>query len=61
MEEKVQSKSLMLESFIKNLESRNEALEEFDERVWMVAIDKVTVMPDNRLTFQFKDGTEVIK
>ena len=42
-----------------NLEARGDVLDEFDERLWMVVIDKVTVMSDGRLVFTFKDGTVV--
>jgi len=34
-------------------------LEEFDEKLWAVAVEKVTVKPDGRLVFAFKDGTEI--
>lgn len=54
-----QNKSLMLETFIKGIESRPLVLEEFDDKLWVVAVEKVKVMPDGRLVFSFKDGTEV--
>ena len=56
-----QSKSLLLESFIKNLNSHKEVLEEFDDRLWMAAIDTVIIQPEGQLRFRFKDGTEVVK
>lgn len=56
-----QSKSFMLESYIKNLNSHKEVLEEFDDRLWMAAIDTVIIQPEGQLRFRFKDGTEVVK
>jgi len=56
-----QSKSLMLNGFIQNLKSCQEALLEFDDRIWIAAIDKVVVQPDGKLVFRFKDGTEILK
>ena len=43
----------------RSIEFREKALVEFDEHIWMVTIEKVTVMPDNKPAFQFKDGTEI--
>lgn len=56
-----QSKSLMLEGYIKNLNSHNEVLEDFDDRLWMASVDAVTIYPVGLLKLKFKDGTEVIK
>jgi len=36
-------------------------LEDFDDRLWMAAIDAVIIHPEGLLKFKFKDGTEVIK
>lgn len=54
-----QSKNQTLESFVRNLELRKDALEEFDERLWMAAIDRILISPAGKMTFHFKDGTEV--
>ena len=54
-----QNKYLMLESFIKGIEARPLVLEEFDDKLWAVAIKKVRVMPDGRLAFSFKDNKEI--
>jgi len=51
----------MLERFIKNLNSHNEVVEEFDDRSWTTAVDTVTIYPEGMLNFRFKDGTEVIR
>jgi len=54
-----QSKFLMLEGFIQGIETCPLVLEEFDERLWAVSVEKVRVMPDGRLIFSFKDGTAI--
>ena len=54
-----QNKNHTLENFTRNLGSCEVTLDEFDERLWMVAIDKVTVMPDGKLEFSFKDNTVI--
>jgi len=54
-----QNKSLVLDTFIKGIESYSLVLEEFDEKLWAVAVENVKVMPDGRMMFYFKDGTEV--
>jgi len=56
-----QRKSLMLDGFIQNLATCGKALETFDERIWMAAIDKVAVQSDGKLVFRFKDGTKIIR
>ena len=53
-----QNKSLMLETFIKGIESSPMVLGEFDNKLWAVAVDIVLVMPNGRLVFSFKNGTE---
>jgi len=54
-----QSKFLMLEGFIQGIETRALVPEEFDERLWVVAVEKVTVTTRGKLVFSFKDGTEI--
>ncbi|MBN2455168.1 MAG: recombinase family protein [Sedimentisphaerales bacterium] len=56
-----QSKSLLLEGFTQNLATCEKALETFDERIWMAAIDKVMIHSDGELVFGFKDGTKIIR
>lgn len=48
-----------MSSFIRTLESTEETLTYFDDDVWRVVIEKVTVFHDGRMIFQFVDGTEV--
>lgn len=59
LKQEKQSKRLRLESFIKEIETRPTVIEEFDERLWAVSIDKVMVKQDGRLVFSFKDGSEI--
>lgn len=53
------NKHRTLDTFILNMESRPLALEEFDEQLWLAVIEKVTVVPDGRLVFAFKNGSEL--
>lgn len=59
MKQEKQSKFLILDSFIKEIQTRPTVIDEFDERLWTVTVDKVTVMPDSKLVFGFKDGSAV--
>ena len=54
-----QAKNLAIETFLRQLLSRPLAIDEFDERLWVVAVDTVMVIRDGGLMFRFKDGTEV--
>jgi hypothetical protein len=40
-------------------EERTESLDYFDESVWKLTIEKVTIFHDGRMIFQFVDGTEI--
>lgn len=53
------AKGLRLEAFIRDLASCPLVIDEFDERLWVVTVDTVTVTKDGRLVFRFKDGIEV--
>ena len=48
-----------IDSFIRDIETRPLIIEEFDEKLWTAIVDKVTVLPDSRLVFCFKDGTTI--
>lgn len=54
-----QSKNHILESFIRNLNENTEVMNTFDERIWMVLVDKVTVLSNGDIVFRLKDGTEI--
>ena len=51
-----QNRSLALDNFIRELASRPLVIDEFDERLWMVAVEKVTVGVDGGMLFGFKGG-----
>ena len=53
------TKNLILDAFIRGIESQPLVIDEFDERLWAVAIDRVTVIADGEFTFRFKDDSEV--
>lgn len=53
------NKRRILEIFIRNIKSRPLAFDEFDEKLWLVAVEKVTVMPDGKLVFLFKNGMKI--
>lgn len=48
-----------LEYFIRYIETRPLFIEEFDRKLWIAIIDKVTVLPDGRILVFFKDGTAI--
>ena len=57
---KRKSRARILETFIRSIASSPQVLTEFDEKLWIAAIDRVTVMLDDSFAFRFKDGTEVL-
>jgi len=50
-----QNKRLVLDNFIKELISRPLVIDEFDERLWMVGVDRVTVGVDGSIVIRFQD------
>ncbi|GIW49031.1 MAG: serine recombinase [Caloramator sp.] len=48
-----------IDEFIKVLIDRNELLDEFDEELWLGTVDSVVVNADGKITFVFKDGSEI--
>ena len=54
------SKRSELETFIKNLRSREMPIEEFDAMLWISMVKKVTVEVDGRMRFIFANEMEVI-
>lgn len=53
------AKNLILDAFIQRIESLSLVIEESDDRLWAVAVDRVIVTAEGGLTFRFKDGSEV--
>lgn len=48
-----------LRIFIGSIEKQPLVLENWDERLWISLLESATVHADNRITFRFKDGTEI--
>lgn len=48
-----------LAGFIKTIEAQREHVAEFDERLWGVMVDYVSVGVDGDMTVVFRDGTAV--
>ena len=48
-----------LRAFITELESREDLIEEFNERMWLALIDVVVIQHDGTKVFKFKNGMEV--
>lgn len=51
----------MLEDFIRCIEKSSQMITDFDDRVWLAAVKKVTDMNNDQIVFNFRDGTEVCK
>jgi len=54
-----QGKGKSIEFFIKEMRKQKTTLESFDERLWFVSVESVTVMSAGELVFRFRDGTVV--
>lgn len=52
-------KSKIIEGFIRDIGNRLLVLPEFDEKLWLAVIEKVTVDRDGFMVFRFRNGTEV--
>ncbi len=46
--------------FIKELEAKESLITEFDEELWKGTIEKIIVNSDEKITFAFKDGMEIV-
>jgi len=53
------AKSKTLDIFIRDIESRPLAITEWDEAFWLTVIDRVMVATDGKMTFAFRNGTEI--
>ncbi|MCM1508765.1 MAG: recombinase family protein [Ruminococcus flavefaciens] len=53
------AKREIIGGFITELSKRRELLTEFDDNLWVAIIDRVTVLHDGRLIFEFKDGSKI--
>lgn len=52
-------KSRSIGAFIAALKTQPLVVDEWSERLWITVIDTATVMPNGRIVFRFKDGSEV--
>lgn len=59
MQRNRQNKSLTLERFIREIETRPLVVDEFDESLWLAAIDKVIVHGAGDIQMAFRDGTVI--
>ena len=48
-----------LQIFIVSIEKQHLVLGNWDERLWIALLESATVHADNRITFRFKNGTEI--
>jgi len=53
------SKSKTIEIFIRDIKKQKEVITDWDEILWAATVESVTVQVDGKLTFQFKNGSEV--
>ena len=53
------SRKELLDGLIRSIEERNEIVTGFDENLWRLMVEKVTVGTDGKLTFTLRNGTEV--
>ena len=56
---KKQEQIFLIQQFIHALTKHDHSLTEWDEAVWQMTVDTVTVQPDGKLLFRFQDGTVV--
>ena len=52
-------KGKILEGFIRDIRSRELAVTEFDEELWLAVVDKAMVNRDGAMSFRFKNGSEI--
>lgn len=52
-------KATMIGGFMFELMERDQAVEEFDDHLWVSTIDHVTAYHDGRLVFKFQNGVEI--
>jgi len=57
--EEKNNKAILIGGFMFELMERDQAVEEFDDHLWLVTIDKVTAYHDGRMVFKFQNGLEV--
>ncbi len=53
-------KDKILEGFIRDIQSRELAITEFDEKLWLAVVVCVTVTVGGGMTYRFKNGAEIV-
>ena len=48
-----------IKAYIEKLQNAESVISEWDDMLWMLLIEKATVYHDGKISFLFKDGTEV--
>ena len=56
---KKQEQTFLIQPFIRVLMKYDRPLTEWDESMWQMTVDTVTVHPDGKLLFRFQDGTVI--
>jgi len=57
--DKRQEKFDLIGAFMFELHELDEAITEFDDRLWVATVDVATAYHDGRLIFRFKNGLEI--
>ena len=52
-------KGKILEGFIRDIQSRELAITEFDGELWLAVVDKAMVKRDGSMSFRFKNSSEI--
>lgn len=52
-------KSIKLETFIKKVETADKELENWNDELWILTVDKAIVHKDKSITFKFYNGKEI--
>lgn len=53
------SRKELLDGMVRELETANLALTQFDEKLWRIMVENVTVGLDGEMVFRFRNGLEV--
>lgn len=53
------AKSKTIEVFIRDIQKQEQTITDWDESLWAATVESVTVGVDGRLTFRFKNGSEI--
>ena len=53
------SRKELLDGLIRSMEESGTIVTDFDENLWRLMVEKVTVRIDGKLTFTLRNGTEV--